>query len=208
MLPWLQILLKSTTGILWVTQGPDNPFNNVAGILLRTLQSEQPSLKVTWLLLRDPDQVHVLQRHVLTAYNAHLRGENEVLLEVKDSRTGVIRYVPDDELSTRAGLLLPRLIDSPMRDAHYEMSLAVPLEPVMLASNPNVSCSLECGEVEVVVEASVVDFHIGPPFSGLDKMHGPLSSLGKFFVGRIVQEGDSIFPTGSQVVRWHNDPHQ
>ena len=209
LLPLLQVLLKSAEGILWVTrQGSESPFSNVAGALLRTLQSEQPSLKVTWLVLRDADPAHVLQKHVLAAYNALLRGDNEVRLEVKDSQTGVLRYVPDDGLSGRTGLLLPRLVNTPMSDAHYEMAFAAPLEPVVLASNPNTLDSLESGEVEAMVEASVVDFHTVLPSNVLDKMQSTLASLGKFFVGRIVQGDGSVFPAGSQVVGWHNNPHQ
>lgn len=209
LLPWLQFLLKSAEGILWVTQrSSDNPFTNVAGTLLRTLQSEQPSLKVAWLVLRDADPAHVLHRHILSAYKDLLKGDNEVRLEVKDSKTSILRYIPDDDLSARTGLLLPSLIHTQIGDAHYQMSLAAPLEPVMLVSNPNVVDSLESGKLEVMVDASVVSFDPVSPFDGFDTTQSTPSSLGHFFAGRIVHGEDSVFPNGSQVVGWHNHPHQ
>lgn len=136
LVPWLQILLKFAESILWVTSGGQyNPFVNVAGTLLRTLQSEQPSLKVTWLVFRDAEPVDVLQRHILSAYNSLLRGENEVRLEVKDSKTNILRYVPDDDISARLGLSLPTLVHKPIGNRNYHLSLAAPLEPVILILN-------------------------------------------------------------------------
>ena len=108
LIPWLQILLELAESVLWVTsRGECNPFVNIAGTLLRTLQSEQPSLKVTWLVLRDAEPTHALERHILSPYSTLLKGENEVRLEVRDSKTNILRYVPDDDLSVRTGLSWP-----------------------------------------------------------------------------------------------------
>lgn len=208
LVPWLQILLESAESILWVTSGGQhNPFVNIAGALLRTLQSEQPSLKVTWLVLRDVEPAHVLQ-HVLSAYSSLLKGENEVRLEVKDSKTHILRYVPDDDISARTGLFSPTSVQGPIGDRHYELSLASPFEPVILTTEKNTFHGLESTDVEVMVEASVVDIYTGTLSNRFNEGHATSPSLGKFFAGRIVSSTDPQLPIGSQVVGWHHNSHR
>ena len=65
---WLQELLVSANSIIWVTQQSSrNPFTNVAGTLLRTLQSEQPTLQVTWLSFGDAEEKSVVQASIASA---------------------------------------------------------------------------------------------------------------------------------------------
>lgn len=209
LIPWLQILLKSAESVLWITiRGQCNPFVNVAGTLLRTLQSEQPSLKVTWLVLRNEEPAHILEQHILSAYSSLLNGENEMRLEVNESKTSILRYVPDNDLSARTGSSLPALVTEPIGDRHYELLLAAPLEPVILTSKENISHRLESTDVEVKVEASMVDIFTGIHSNQLDSGHTTSPSLGKFFAGRIISGTESQLPIGSQVVGWHYSPHQ
>lgn len=209
LVPWLQFLLKSAESILWVTsQGQCNPFVNVAGTLLRTLQSEQPSLKVTWLILRDPEPAHALQRRILLAFSSLLKGENELRLEVKDSKTNILRYVPADDISVRTGLSLPTSVHEPIGDRHYEISLATPLEPVILTSEEKNLHGPESTDVEVIVEASVVDIYSGTLSNGFDDGYTTGPGLGKFFAGRTISSNNSPFPIGSPVVGWHHNSHQ
>ena len=206
---WFQTLLKSAESILWVTiRGQCNPFVNVAGALLRTLQSEQPSLKVTWLVLSDAEPTHILRNSIVSAFSSLLKGENEARLEVKDSKTNILRYVCDDGLSFRTGISLPTLVHEPIGDRNYEISLATPLDPVILTSNGGAFHGLESTDIEVMVEASAVDIYTETLSNRFDEGRTTSPGLGKFFAGRTISGTDLQLPIGSQVVGWHYNPHQ
>lgn len=73
-------ILQNAGADSWVTsQLKCNPFVNVAGTLRRSLQSEQPSLKVAWfrLVLRDAEPAPVLQNRILSAYSSLLKGRTK-----------------------------------------------------------------------------------------------------------------------------------
>ncbi|MCJ1465537.1 hypothetical protein MMC07_004155 [Pseudocyphellaria aurata] len=209
LVPWLQILVKLADSVLWITIGGKcSPFANVAGTLLRTLQSEQPSLKVTWLVLRNEEPAHILRQHISSAYSNLLNGENEVTLEANESQTSILRYVPDNDLSVRTGISLPALVTEPIGNRNYELLLAAPSEAVILSSTVSISHGLESTGVEVQVEASVVDICTGINSIQLDSGYTVSPSLGKFFAGRIISGTEPQLPIGSQVVGWHYSPHQ
>ncbi|MCJ1473023.1 hypothetical protein MMC13_001672 [Lambiella insularis] len=111
LVPWLRHFLKYADNIVWMTQERnDSPFTNVAGTLLRTIQSEQPSIKVMWLVLSEAESEATVQDAITSAYAALLSGDNEIRLEVKGSSTRILRYHPDDELSASLGLISPQMV--------------------------------------------------------------------------------------------------
>lgn len=106
---WLQELMTSANSIIWVTQqASQNPYTNVAGTLLRTLQSEQPSLKVTWLSFESTEEGAVVQASIASASTDCSQEANEVRIQVKDSQRHLIRYQPDDGLAASTGLILSK----------------------------------------------------------------------------------------------------
>lgn len=102
-MPWMQTLLRCADSILWITESVRSPFANVTGTLLRTTQSEKPSLKVKWLVLGDA--VEQPSDIVLQAYNGILGGDNEILVQSHHTGPRILRYYPDDELSSTTGLI-------------------------------------------------------------------------------------------------------
>ena len=208
LVPWLQTLLRYSQSILWVTQqAAQSPYSNVAGTLLRTLQSEQPSLKVMWLVFRDTEPLPFIQATIKSAYAALLKGENEVKLEVKDSQVYILRYLPDDQLSATVGLTPPITMPGSIVDKDYELSLSAPRAPVILSCNPDKFHVLKQGKVGVAVEASVIDIDDVEAFDGVNK-RSVQPCIGKFFAGRVVSGTDRTFPSGSHVVGWHPGAHR
>ena len=209
LLPWLQSLLNSADSILWVTkQSACHPFNELAGSLLRTMQSERPSLKVTWLVFKniEEESMQSIRKCILLAYESMLMGENEVKLEVEDSQIKILRYLPDDELSAASGLILPQLVESPLGDQDYSLSLAASQEPVILSSYPDPLGQLEEGLVSIIVEASVIDINDILAFRGASGAGIASSGFGMFFAGR--KESDCDNETSLQVVGWHSSSHR
>ena len=207
LLPWLQNLLCSADSILWVTQEVScSPFNELAGTLLRTIQSEQPSLKVTWLVFKNvKESMRSIQKHIFSAYESMLMGENEIKLEVEDSQVKILRYLPDDELSIATRLVLPRMVDSPLGKQDYRLSLAAPREAVILSSYPNATKSPGEGLVSITVEASVIDINDVLGFGGANKADTASPDFGTFFAGRKKSGRDN--QSSLQIVGWHPGSH-
>jgi len=205
LVPWLQEILESARSVFWVTQQrPRNPYNNIAGNLLRTMQSEQPSIKVTWLVLEGPHHESVIQEAIASAYAGLLSGENEVRLEVKDSQFSVLRYLPDDELSASMGLTAPRFVNEGVFDKDLEVCLSKREESAIKTYNRDYHQTLEMGEVAIRVEASVIDADDMAAFYGSSTyMH-----LGRFFAGRVNSSTSQAFPLDSQVVGWTSGAHR
>ena len=207
LVPWLQNLLKSANSILWVTQeASQSPFNNVAGTLLRTLQSEQPALKVTWLVFRDAEKESFFQATIASAYTALLNGENEVRMEVRNSEVHILRYLPDDDLSAILGIIPPRMVNQPIDNKEYQLTLSAARKPVILSANPEIIRAVGYGKIEVVVESSVVDINDVAAYNGIHR-NAKVAGLGRFFAGRVSSAFDSTLPAGSQVVGWQPRAH-
>ena len=206
--PWLQGLLKQADSILWVTtQIAYRPYSNIAGSLLRTLQAEMPSLKVSWLILDQSETNSAKQARITSAYSGLKEGENEVRLEVKDSQVNILRYYPDDGLSTSMGLILPRVVAGSIVGKDYELSLCAPGEPVILSSNRDNFHELKDGKVRVEIEASVIDASDVLAVNGVKTIRDE-SGLGRFFAGRVVSKTEESFPIGSKVVGWYAGAHR
>ncbi|KAI9776179.1 MAG: hypothetical protein M1835_005595 [Candelina submexicana] len=209
LIPWLQHLVRLSDNILWISQhSSKTPYNNVAGNLLRTLQSEQPSINVTWLVVESSDSSADAQSAITSAYTALLSGENEVRLEVKDAEFRILRYLPDDELSAATGLLLPRSAISSLVGKDYELSLAAPQKPVILTRKLNSIDMLGNGNIRITVEASVIDGDDLTAFSGTRWPSCRRSELGMFFSGKVVSHNSRDYPFGSRVVGWYNGAHR
>lgn len=208
LMPWVQYLLKSADSILWVSPNRyKTPFADVAGSLLRTLQSEQPSLKVSWLVMdgmenKDPGR---FGSQVDRAYLRMIGGEDELVRISRDSEEGILRYLPDDGLSADTGLSLPREVRSPLGEADYSLDFAAPGEPVILSSKTSSIQSLSGDTIDVLVEASVVDIvdlHIS---NHKTKVEVSRPHSGLFFAGKVLDSQNPDLPPERRVIGWHPD---
>ena len=213
LLPWLQILLKSAESILWVSkENTSSPFQKVAGTLLRTLQAEQPSLKICWV-------VHTKQRwqryagdmlgmDLLKAQSSMLEGENEVKMLFDDvgSSPSIIRYYPDDELSSAMGTSEPRTVASSLDQSDYRLSFAAPQHPVILSEISKLSPNLDEDKVEIDIEASVIDQIDVQAYEGCIN-HSTLQTQPRFFAGLVRQDRQGRLAFGTPVVGWSSHYH-
>lgn len=208
LIPWLQELLASANSVIWVTQqASQNPYTNVAGTLLRTLQSEQPSLRVTWLNFGNTEDENVIQTSIASASTAFSHREDELRVQVIDSQRCILRYLPDDGLSASTGLILPKVVDDSIVGKDYELALSSPQEPIMLTPHVDIFRKREPDKIEVSVEAWVVDNEDLVALDGA--LNGSVGAgLGRFFAGRVVSETGSKFPNGSRVVGWQKGAHR
>ena len=205
---WVQTLLKSANSILWVTvHSHKSPFAKIAGSLLRTLQSEQPSLKVSWLLI---DEIAnkipgSFASQVEQAFMRMVEDEDELMTMIGEEGPEILRYLPDDDLSADTGLSLPRRVQSPLGEAEYSLGFAAPREPVILSYQASSMESLSGDTIIVLVEASVLDTCDQPTFSG--KTIGEVSAphTGLFFAGKVINSQDPELSPDSLVVGWHPD---
>ena len=209
LMPWFHILLKHAQSILWVTRDRHtNPFSNVAGSLLRTLQAEQPSLKVSWLVTTELTDKNrgIFGTQIEKAYRRMIEGENELVRAAGDFGEEILRYLPDDCLSAYTGLSLPQELESPLGEADYSLDFAAPGEPVILSYKAANTQPASGDALEVLLEASVADFPDQHKFNGEPNniVSGPRA--GVFFAGRVHNSQDPELPPGSRVVGWHPDP--
>ncbi len=206
LVPWFQTLLTFAESILWVT--PDrakSPFSHVAGSLLRTLQSEQPSLKVSWLAMHETasrDQ-REFATHVKHAYERMIGREGELVRIADGSEEKILRYLPDDHLSTHAGLSLPHRVQSPLGRADYSLRLAAPGSPVILSYKESDAQPLSRDAIEIGLEASLIDTDDLQIFNRDSAIELSRPCSGLFFAGRVLNSCDPELPFESHVVGWH-----
>ena len=234
LLPWLQILLKFADSILWVTENSiRSPFQKMAGTLLRTLQAEQPSLKVCWLLWSDQSRKKhngkIFGKEFVKAQETMLEGQNELLLDFAGAGApDIIRYYPDNELSCSTGLIPPRKVIGSLNHAEYQLTFAAPREPVIL-SRPTKSfdgvliedlsqdvhqsaCLADGVEadsedlIDVAIQASVVDPEDIRIFDGCTDSE-TTSMQPKFFAGIVEYDPKGHYEPGIVVVGWSNKGH-
>ena len=208
LLPWLQTLLRSAQSILWVTRnGYKSPFSNVAGSLLRTLQTEQPSLRISWLVTDDMADKNqgMFATQVEQAYARMIEGERELLRTAGNSGKEVLRYLPDDCLSAYAGLGLPQKVRSPLGEADYSLGFAAPGEPVILSHKASRTQPMSGDPIEILIDASVVDFTDRTMVNDNPSSVVSQPPSGLFFAGRVLHSQDPDFPPESRVVGWHPD---
>jgi KR domain len=208
LVPWLQVLLTFYENIIWVTLESWNrsPHHGVAGNLLRSLQAEQPSLRTAWLMFEDLP-VAEIPKMISSVYQDLKagRGENEVVLEVTNSGSKILRYLPDDRLSVSAGVALPRNeVKSDLAGSVYEISFARPA-PIALVWNEYVRKPLDNDKVRVNIEASVLDVIDVLGLQSTAKFN-PLPC--RFFAGQVLDSGKTKFATGTRVVGWYEGQHR
>ena len=168
------------------------PINELAGTLLRTIQSEQPSVKVIWRVFKNvKESLQSIQKHIISAYKLMLNGENEIKLEVEDSQVKILRYLPDDELFTATGLVLPRMVDSLLGKQDYKLSLAAAREAVILSLYSNATKLSREGLVSITVEVSVIDINDVLRFSDASKVDTVSPGFDTFFADRKQSGGDN-----------------
>lgn len=234
LLPWLQTLLKYADSIMWVSKNTGSPFQKMAGTLLRTLQAEQPALKVCWFLWSDESQKKhsgkSFENEFVKAQESMLEGQNELVLDFTGADAPhIMRYFPDDEVSCSTGIISPRKVTGPLDHAEYELTFAAPQEPVILSKpmksfddsgmdqlNQEVdqsACHANDVEsdpqdlVEVTIEASVIDLNDVRIFDGCTDS-GKTSVQPKFFAGIVKHDPKGCYEPGVPVVGWSNKGHK
>ena len=202
LLPWLRHLMWTSSSIIWVSQiTPPNPFHGFAGILLRTLQAEKPSLKVAWIVTDKCDDTEKLSKKILHARNMICGNGNELKITWIDECPQITRYVPEDELSTMIGLSPPMILAKPIGE--YDLTLASKENVVLSTTDCSVSRSQG---VHIVINASVIDFHDLLRFQGvLQPAHN--QKMGLFFAGSVEDDTLTQSDVGSQVVGWQRGAH-
>lgn len=155
LIPWLRHLMEHARSILWITiDTSSGPFVNVAGTLLRTLQAEQPSLKVCWLVLdRSQFSEETFAQKVNDTFESMLQGDNEIKLEVIGNETEITRYIPDNDLSRATGVSLPRQIWDPIGNRDYALTIAAPNETAVLSYDLDVSADTRCAYFDASKDA-------------------------------------------------------
>ena len=208
LMPWFQILLKYAQSILWVTRRRyKNPFSNVAGSLLRTLQAEQPSLRTSWLITTElaDNNRDIFRTQVEQAYTRMIEGEDELKRAAGDFGEEILRYLPDDCLSAYTGLSIPQEVQSPLGEADYSLDFAVPGEPVVLSYEAGSNQPASRDTIEVLLDASAVDVLDMSMLNGEPRSIAFGSRAGLFFAGRVHNSQDPKLPPESLVVGWHPD---
>ena len=213
LLPWLQILLKFAESILWVSkENTDSPLQKVAGTLLRTLQAEQPSLKICWVVHTEKRWQRyggdMLGTDLLLAQLSMLEGENEVkmLFDVGKSPS-ILRYYPDDELSSAIGTSEPRTVASLLDQSDYRLSFAAPKQSVIFSEIPKISQCLDEDKVEIDVEASVIDPIDVQAYEGCIN-YSTLQTQPRFFAGTVRQDRQGRLASGTKILGWSSSCHQ
>lgn len=105
LLPWLQHMLKFSQSVTWITQRSECiPSVSSSTALLRTLQAEQPSLRVRHLVYEANSRNDIDE-----LIQAALRDSDDAFLElqqdVENGQRKILRWFPDDHVSVRVGLL-------------------------------------------------------------------------------------------------------
>ena len=192
LIPWLRYLMEHAESLLWITTNASSLFNSVTGTLLRTLQAEQPSLKVCWLVVNEVQiEDASLAAQIENAYSCMLQGDNELRVEIDKTKTGITRYLPDKDLSSATGVSIPQVIQDDLVGKDYFLALTAPKEPMVLsyrsaipASSQNASygyandehkspqerkCTKnEVGTARVLVMASLIGSHDVAAYEGIE----------------------------------------
>ncbi|KAL8760555.1 MAG: hypothetical protein Q9184_003266 [Pyrenodesmia sp. 2 TL-2023] len=221
LIPWLQHIMNHTDSLVWVSRNASSgPFVNVSGTLLRTMQAEQPSLKVCWLVMDIHD---ASVEEIEEAYRSMQAGDNELRLNVGSEGTNITRYLPDGELSLATGVSLPRLVRDSLGGRDYELAIAAPGESVVLSWDSQIPASLEnpCRDdtaetsnsltkaiEECVIKVTVISSLISS--NDIAAYKGETSKLvddnpqrlGTFFTGKVVAPGSAMFAPESYIVGW------
>ena len=208
LMPWFRILLKFAQSILWVTRDRGkNPWSNVAGGLLRTLQAEQPSLRISWLVTNETSEKTQdgFAKQIENAFLQMIQDEHELVGTAGDSGERILRYLPDDCLSAYTGLSSSQEVRSPLGKVDYSLGIAAPGKPIMLSHKADIIEPPNGDSVKVLVEASVIDITDLYKFVRDSKIVAARPHCGHFFAGRVQDRQRPELPFKSRVVGWHSD---
>ena len=209
LLPWIQSFLEQVGNILWVSiQVNANPFKNVAGSFIRTIQSENPSIKAASLVIQDNLDPSSLAQTVFEVYNKMFHESCEVEVVAQGQSVCALRYIPDDSLSASVGVIPPHMSEQGLGSSNYELSLAGPGSLVVLSSRENGLAVPLNESLYISVKASIIDLDDMASFADAHCHRGTWTGLGQFFVGTIRSEGHAKFKFGDQVVGWHLSAHK
>lgn len=203
LLPWIQSVLEQVANLLWVSYQIDaSPFGNVAGSFIRTIQSENPSLKAASLVIQGTQDPLSLARTVFDVFDKMTNKGNEVEIVAKGHQVCALRYIPDDDLSASVGVIPPRVSDVVLGSSSYELSLVGPCTAVVLSSRDNKLATPHHGSLCVKVEASILDFDDTALFADVDPYRTSWNGLGQFLLGTICSEGHTELSSSTVVVGW------
>ncbi len=209
LLPWIQCVLEQVGALLWVSNQTDNnPFSNVAGSFIRTLQSEHPSMKAASLVIQHSQDFPSLARTIFEVFDEMTHKSNEVEIFAQAQQVCALRYIPDDSLSASVGVIPPIMSEEGLGSSNYELSLVGPSSAVVLSSYHNVLDPPDIGSLHIKVEASIIDFDDTASFADTHPHKDSWTGLGQFFVGTIRTEGHAKLKCGELVVGWHLGAHK
>ena len=208
LLPWVQGLLKTVKTLLWVSSQPeDQPFSGVGGAFIRTLCTENPSLKATSLVLEGNDPVdYDLAGMCENVYDAMKHGSTDIELFVRKGIVHTLRYLPDDELSASVGISPPseQIHGASSQSFDYRISCEGSGRLELLATAPSPTQLLSPGHISVALEASFIDIEDSLKVASLAPFVE--SQLGSFFIGRVVSGGEAVkLAEGARVFGWSPD---
>ena len=131
-----------------------------------------------------------------------LEGQNEIRLEYNSGfAPHILRYHPDDELSCATGLLEPKIVTGSLSHVHHQLAFAAPKQPVVLSNTSKIFDHFGDDDIEILLEASVVDPSDLQIFEGY-KTHDTKFMNAKFFAGTVRNDPLHRFTPGAQVVGW------
>lgn len=209
LLLWIQSALEHVDNLLWVTnQLNANPFNNVTGSFLRTVQSEHPSMKVASLVFQDNTDDEFFGRTVFRVHDRMVHGSNEVELLAYDGKICALRYLPDDALSASVGLAPPRTLSANLKLNNYEASLVASGKVELICSRFKDLEYPPDGFATVAIVASIIDHRDVVYFIDTHAARQPLEGLGQFFVGKVLSKGTPAEELDGYVVGFQVGSHK
>ena len=184
--------------------GYQTPFSNVAGSLLQTLQSAQPSIQISWLSVDEMtlENQDTIASQIEKAYTRMLEGEDEILRETRGSEEAIL---PDYCLSAFTGLSFPYKERDSLGEVDYSLGFATPRVPIIISYKTVGTQLLSRETIDVCVKASVL---ANDDLQLLDRdtlVEDSRPDCGFFFAGSVQTSQDPEFSPGSRVVGWHPD---
>jgi NAD(P)-dependent dehydrogenase (short-subunit alcohol dehydrogenase family) len=207
LLPWIQSVVDKVDNLLWVScQTANNPFSNIAGSFIRTIQSEHPSMKAASLVFKDKNDPNFFTDSIFDVYENMVRGSCEVEVIAQDSHVCALRYQPDDDLSASVGVAPPHYSTSSIGSCNYEVSVIAPRKAVLICDR--FGGTVGCDEsVHLAIKASVVDCDDVLCFADAPLRQRSSETPGQFFAGKIISGAGLGYESGADVVGWQIGAH-
>lgn len=209
LLPWVKTFIKHAKNILWVTQQVgDDPFNSVAGAFIKTIRSEQPMIQASSLVVQDKGDLSGLIGLLLDIFDKIATGHVEGDYFVRDSKTYILRYRPDDDLAASVGAVPCHWSTTASSDVFYTVSIAAVKQAFIFSTGHRPSTKMRHESVWIRVNASVIDHWDNARFVGYGDSRGQEQGMGQFFSGTLLSGADCAFKPDSTVVGWLPGAHK